>query len=293
MAHFRESRARRAFCVVNYVGLSLLVAVTALPMLYVIVVSFISPDDFQNYGISWPHHWSLANYQELLGGDSAILQSYRNTMIITVVGTAISLIATTMLAYVLSRRGLPGRHFLTLAVFFTMLFSGGLIPTFLVVKSVGLLDTLWALMIPQAVSAYYFLIMRTYFAAFPIELEEAGRIDGANDLTIFFRLVLPLSRPILATIALFYAIDRWNDYFSALIYLTQQGLYPVQLVLYNLISQTTSIQLIDPSQLAQTPTTPEMAQLTAVVIATVPIMLVYPFVQRYFVQGVMIGSLKE
>jgi putative aldouronate transport system permease protein len=293
MARIRESRARRAFCLANYAVLALLVAVTALPMLYVIVVSFISPDDFQNYGITWPHHWSLDNYQQLLSGDSTMLQGYRNTLIITIVGTAISVIVTTMLAYALSRRGLPGRRFLTLAIFFTLLFNGGLIPTFLVVKSVGLLDTLWALMIPQAVGAYYFLIMRTYFAVFPAELEEAARIDGANDLTILFRIVMPLSRPILASIALFYAIDRWNDYFSGLIYLTRQDLYPVQLILYNLTSQFSSVQLIDASQLARTPPTPEMAQMTAVVIAAVPILLVYPFVQRYFVQGVMIGSLKE
>ncbi len=293
MSHIRERGARRAFNIANYTFLTLLVVLTALPMLYVVVVSFISPEDFNAYGISWPRHWSLANYQDLLGGDSAMLQGYRNTLIITLGGTALSVVVTSMLAYALSRRALPGHRFLTLAVFFTLLFSGGLIPTFLVVKSVGMLDTLWALMIPQAVAAYYFLIMRTYFAGFPQSLEESAKIDGANDLVILYRIVIPLSLPIFATIALFYAIDRWNDYFSALIYLTRQDLFPVQLILYNLTSQLSSVQLVDPSQMASTPPSPEIAQMTAVVVATVPILCVYPFVQRYFVQGVMIGSLKE
>lgn len=266
------------------------VAATAYPFIYMLSVS-VSEDIYVMRGevTLFPKGFTTAMY-ELVLSDSRIGTSYLNTILYVTVGTAVSLIVTAMGAYALSRKDMLFHKQLTLLVVFTMFFGGGMIPTFLVVKGVGIIDSLWGMILPTAVSTWNLIVMRTFFTNIPKELEEAGRMDGLTDLGIFARIVLPLSKAAMATIGLFYAVAMWNNFYSALLYLRTPDLFPLQVVLRNIVlmgqMETGDAASVDNLVVA------ESLKFATIMVSTLPILLLYPFLQKYFVQGVMIGSVK-
>ncbi len=288
----RDSLTDRMFMIVIGILLFTITAIVLVPLIYVVASSFSSPQAVVSGQVSlWPVDFSTRGYQTALS-NPRILTGFLNTIMYTAGGTAISVILTVLIAFPLSRPDLPGRGIILGLLIFTMLFQGGLIPTFLVVKSLGLLDTPWALLIPNAVGVWQVLIAITYFQeTIPSELYQAARIDGATDRQILTKIVLPLSKPMLAVIALMYAIGQWNSYFDALIYIRSPELYPLQLVLreiliLNQISGGDVLQMVERQQLAQ------LLKFSLVVVSTVPILLLYPFVAKYFTKGMLVGSVK-
>ncbi|MBW5447726.1 ABC transporter permease subunit [Cohnella sp. CFH 77786] len=239
----------------------------------------------------WPKGINFDAYTAVFQ-DRRILVGYQNTLVYVALGTTLSLIFTTMGAYSLSRRNLVfGRTFMLMIVF-TMLFTGGLIPTYLVVRSYGLLDTIWAMVLPGLVSSWYLIIMRTFFQGIPRELEESGTIDGLSDLGILLRIVLPLSKPVILTISLFYAVQIWGNFFYALIFIRDAGLMPLQVIIRNIVmigqySDTTVSSAIGDKNVIL-----ESLKYAVILVGTLPIMLVYPFIQKHFVKGAMMGSVK-
>ena len=213
---------------------------------------------------------------------------------ITVFGTLLSLLVTTATAYVLSKRYLKGQRLFLLLFFFTMLFEGGIIPLYFVARSLGIVNTLWALMLPLLINTFFLLIMRSFFLSFPDSLEESAKIEGANDISILLRIVMPLSKAVIAVIGLFYAVERWNDFFYALMFINREKLQPLQLLVYSLISPGSgaSFAQITETYLQSMGVVLETIKMAAVVIAVVPILIVYPFIQRHFTKGILIGSIK-
>ena len=238
----------------------------------------------------WPKGVNFRMYEIVLG-DPRIWTGYANSVKYTVLGTAVALFVTSFGAYALSKKKMALRKTFTLMIVFTMLFSGGMIPTFLVVKSLGMLNTIWAMVLPGAVNTWYLIIMRTFFSEFPSELEEAGKIDGLTDLGIFLRIVIPLSKAVFATIGLFYAVGIWNNFLAPLMYLRLPELFPLQVILREIV-------LLGKPGMNQATVggddliLEDSLRFATIVVSTVPILLVYPFLQKYFVQGAMIGSLK-
>jgi putative aldouronate transport system permease protein len=239
----------------------------------------------------WPKGFNTDMYRIVLT-DPRIWNGYLNTVLYTVVGTTVSLSLTSMAAYALSKKKMLFHGPITVLIVVTMFFGGGMIPTFLVVKAVGLVDTFWAMIVPGAISAWYLIMMRTFFAGLPQELEEAGKIDGLNDVGLFVRIALPLSKAVLATIGLFYAVGIWNNFYTALIYLRNPDLVPLQVILRNIVlaGQTNldgSFTLGKDQQIVE-----ESLKYATILVGTLPILLTYPFLQKYFVKGVTVGSLK-
>lgn len=286
----RLTAAERAFNIVNAVVLFLIMLVTLYPFWYVVVSSFSSISHLIKNGfVLWPDgiHWEA--YQQVFRNE-LIPTAYRNTLIITIGGTLLSMALTILGAYVLSIRKLPGRTFITMFFVFTMLFGGGLVPTYLVVSGLGLTDTLWALIIPGAISTYNMVLMRNFFQSIPETLYEAAEIDGETMWGYLFRILLPLSGASIATITLFYAVGYWNDYFKSLIYIRDDALWPMQTVLRQVL-QTAMFDTMMYDDSAQTMPA-ETLKNAMIVVSVTPILVVYPFIQRYFVKGVMVGSLK-
>jgi len=286
------------FDAINYLLLALLGVVTLGPFLYVVLASLTQTNYYRTVGASLsPAHWTLNAYGILLGGDSRFYQSLKITVFETAAGTFLSLLISAGLAYGLAKKDLPGRNLLIFFVFFTLLFGGGFIPFFLVVQGLGMVNTVWSLIVPSIVNVWYMFIMMKFFEALPRDLEDAARIDGSSELGIFWRIVMPLSKPVLAAIGLFYAVDYGNQWFWATVLLTNSQLFPLQLMLRGILDQT--LMVTDPAALAemarsqqdQLPPT-EILQMTAIIVTILPIVLVYPFLQRYFVQGILIGSIK-
>ena len=239
----------------------------------------------------YPIDFNVDAYKQILG-KTQIWMAMRSTVIVTLAGTALSLLLTILAAFALSRKDLPGRSFFTAVILFTMYFSGGMIPTFLVVKNVGLFDSLPALFVPQAINVFNFIVMRTFFKNIPESLEEAARIDGASYMKVLLKMILPLSVPIIATIGLFYAVGYWNTYFDALLYIQKPELYTLQLRLRSLLFGE---ELNNSNANAEGIGTQVMTQslkMATVAISTIPILVIYPWLQKYFVKGVMIGSVK-
>lgn len=239
----------------------------------------------------YPIDFNIDAYKQILG-KKQIWQAMRNTVYITFAGTALSLVLTVLASFALSRKDLPGRSIFTGIILFTMYFSGGMIPTFLVVKNLGLFDTSFALYVPQAINVFNFIVMRTFFKNIPESLEEAARIDGASYMKVLIKMILPLSVPIIATIGLFYAVGYWNTYFDALIYIQKPELYTLQLRLRSLLFGE---ELNNSNANAEGIGTQVMSQslkMATVAVSTIPILIVYPWLQKYFVKGVMIGSVK-
>ena len=291
----RKSVGERVFDVSNAFILLALMIATLYPLLYVLFASVSNPGSLaQARGILLaPLGFSLDAYRAVFA-NPAITTGYRNTVFYVVAGTAINLVMTSLGAYVLSRKNLLWKKPLTLLIIFTLFFSGGLIPTYLLVgKTLRMTDTVWALLIPNAISTWNLLVLKTSFEAVPESLEEAARIDGANDFTILWRVIVPLSLPAMAIVTLFYAVGHWNAYFNALIFLRDRSLYPLQLILREILiansvqGMTAGAASGDVEQLGET------IKYATVVVATLPILLLYPFLQRFFVKGVLIGGVKE
>ena len=282
------------FDIFNYLIITLVALTTVLPIIYIIFNSFATELELQTRSMFIiPHTWSLDAYRYIFASNK-ILRSFGNSILITVCGTAINLFCTVTMAYPLSKKYLRGRSALHNMVIISMFFSGGMIPGYIVVSSwLGLRGTYWALLLPGAISAYNMMIVKNFFAGISQELEESAHLDGCNDLTTLARIVLPLSLPVLATFGLFYAVGHWNSYFGAMIYLTDDKMYPLQLILRNIIvtaeASAGDMSLMDPN-FVEPPK--ESIKMAVIVVATVPIMCIYPFLQKYFVKGVMVGALK-
>lgn len=278
----------RIFNSIIYIILGVVGIVCIFPLLYVLSVSVTPYGEVLKHGgyIVIPRSFSLDAYRQLFAGNN-ILQSFGVTVFITVVGTAVNMILTTLMAYPLSRRNLPGRSFFLFLVVFTLLFSGGIIPTYLIVRETGLIDSLWAMIIPSAIWAFNLLIMKSFFENLPSDLFDAARIDGAKELRILFQIVIPLSLPVLLTVGLFYTVGHWNEFFQAIMYITDSDLYPMQVVIRNILMQSQIPELMLEEYV---PTT--TLQMAAVIVASVPIIVIYPFIQKHFTKGVMLGAIK-
>lgn len=290
-----HSRGDKIFDFVNTLLLIVLTIVVLYPLVFVLSASISSPNAVVK-GELWllPKDITFVGYQRIFENND-IITGYRNTIFYTLLGTAINLVMTTCAAYPLSRRDFKGRNVITAFIVFTMFFSGGLIPVYLLVKNLGMLNTFWALVIPNAVSVWNIVIMRTFFqSSIPYEIQEAASIDGCNNFQILFRVVLPLSMPIIAVMILFYAVGHWNAFFNALIYLTARAKYPLQLVLREILIQGQMQDMIDMADdsLAKKVMEVEAIKYAVVVVANLPVLALYPFLQKYFVKGVMIGALK-
>ena len=277
-----------------YVFLTICLLLVLYPLIYIVSASISDPVAVTAGKVwLWPVDISLRGY-EVTFQNPQIMTGYLNSIFYAVFGTLISVTLTVLVAYPLSRRDLYGINVIMFLITFTLIFSGGLIPTYLVVRDLGMIDTRWALLIPNAVAAFQVIIARTFFrSAIPMELAEAAELDGCNDLQFLWRVVLPLSKPIIAVLALMYAVSQWNGYFDALIYLKSSDLQPLQIVLRNiLILNTTSSGSMDATAMAERQKLADLLKYCLVVVATVPVLLIYPFVQRYFVKGMLIGSIK-
>lgn len=283
----------RVFDIVVNVLALLIMLVVLYPLIFVVSASFSDPAKVLG-GEVWllPKGFTLAAYENILH-NGKIWTGYRNTIFYAVAGTLINMIMTVLAAYPLSRPDLPGRGFLMLIITLTMFFSGGLIPTYMLVKNLHMVDTVWALIVPGAIATYNLIVMRTYFqTSIPWELQEAAHMDGCTNWRLLWNIILPLSKPILAVMVLFYAVGHWNSFFNALIYIRREALYPLQLVLREIlmISQSdavdASVGIEDKILLA------ESIKYAVIIVSSLPVLVMYPFVQRHFVKGVMIGSIK-
>ena len=290
----RESIGDRIFLLFVYLFLLFVLLIVLYPLIYVVSSSFSSPAAVSS-GKVWlyPVDFSLRGYQVAFGNPQ-IITGYANSLYYTIFGTLISVTLTVLVAYPLSRRTLFGRDAIMIFIVFTMIFYGGLIPTYLVVKNLGMIDTRWALLIPQAIAAWQVIIARTFFqVSIPEELAEAAELDGCSDLRFLWSVVLPLSKPILAVLVLMYAVGQWNAYFDALLYLKSAALHPLQLVLRSiLILNTTTSGSMEASVMVERQQMADLLKYSLIVVGSLPVLLIYPFAQRYFVKGMLIGSVK-
>lgn len=282
----------KIFDTANLLLLTALTLAFLIPFLSLLSTSFISAEESYRRGafILIPEHFNFSAYDMLLRRGTIILNAYKITLFRVIVGTFLSLVFTSMLAYGLARRTLPGRNQLVLFVFITMIFHGGLIPQYMLYSSIGLKGSIWVLIIPSLISAWNLFIMRNFFMTLPAEIEESAIMDGATPPYILWKIVVPLSMPAIATIGLFYAVHYWNEWFSASIYLSDARKFPIQLIMRNvLLAGTVTDESMD---FIQDPPPAATLKSAIVIISTVPIMIVYPFIQKYFVKGAMIGSVK-
>ena len=296
-----ESRADRIFNAINMIIMLIIVVVMLYPLYYTIIVSFSDPYRMLRGEIFlYIKGFTLDSYSYMFQ-EKSIWTGYLNSIINTAIGTVYALIVTIPCAYAMSRRGIKGKGAIMGYFVFTMYFGGGMIPGYILIKQLGLLNTRWALIIPAAMSVYNMIIARTFYQSnIPEELYEAAKIDGASEFTTFLKVVLPLSGAIIAVIALYVAVGHWNSYFSALIYISDKDLYPLQMVLRAILVQSQQLQNIDPNSV----TPDEMVEMmrkqmlsttmkyALIIISSLPMLIIYPFVQKHFVKGVMIGALK-
>src|SRR5690625_5098511 len=290
----KDSPALKSFLIFNMSFLILVCLITFLPLVHVLAQSLSSSTAINQGKVNFlPVDFTIDNFRYVFQ-DKSIWRAYGITIFITVFGTLFNLLATATLAYPLSREELVGRKFFLLMVLFTMIFSAPLIPTFLVVQKLGLLDTIWALIFPTAISAFNMFVMRSFFMNIPSELIDASRIDGLGEIRILFQIVLPLSKPALATLGIFYAVAHWNSYFQALIYIDNRNLYPRQIKLREMMVDE-SVMVDEPTASFDTmrSSAPEGIKMAAIVAATIPVICIYPFLQTHFIKGFMLGSLKD
>ena len=294
MNFYKKKPSDYVFSILNGAFMIFLAVITIYPFLYVLFASLSDATKFMTYKgvLLHPISFSLDSYKAVLNNPN-ILTGYRNTLFIVVVGTAINVIFTSMGAYFLSRRGPLLKKPVMLLIMITMFISGGMIPKYVLVQNLGMYNTLWSLMIPGAISTFNMIIMRTAFQSIPASLEESAMMDGANDWVILFKLILPLSLPTMAVIGLYYAVGHWNSWFTANLYLADRKLYPLQLILRNIIVNSEVDDMTVGIGSGQSYAMSFTIKYATVMVATVPILVVYPFIQKYFVKGVMIGSLKE
>ena len=290
----RDTLGDKLFYAGCYLITALFMLAVLYPLVYILSASFSSAEAITS-GRMWlyPVDFSLVGYKYILKYD-AIWLGYRNTLLYTFAGTLINVAMTMTCAYGLSRRGMRGRRFFTMLFTFTMIFSGGMIPNYLLMKNLKLLNTVWCMLLPGAISAYNLIVAKTFIEnSIPGDLLEAARIDGCSDVRFFFSIVLPLSKAILAVLLLMYAAAHWNAYFNAFLYLTDKKLYPFQIFLRQILVQSNmSADMLDPEAMAQMQTLQQILKYAVIVVSTAPMLCLYPFLQKYFRQGVMIGSIK-
>jgi len=286
----RTSIGDRIFGIANWLVLGIVAILTLFPIYYVVVVSFTDPTEYiRKSFILFPEKWSLASYRYLLSTD-AFARSIGVSAYLAVVGTALSLVVTASLAYALSRKRMRGRNVILLFILITILFNPGMIPQYMLVRQLHLINSLWSLIVPALASGWNVILMKNFFDSIPAELEESAAIDGSNDLSTWVRIILPLSLPSLAAFGLFYAVGYWNQFFNALIYLNDAAKWPIQVMLQNMLLNADNTELQADAFMAPPPA--ETLKMAAVVTATVPILCVYPFLQKHFAKGTMVGSVK-
>ncbi|WP_438444639.1 carbohydrate ABC transporter permease [Gorillibacterium sp. sgz5001074] len=289
-----KSLGNKIFDSVNVLVLGLFALVTIIPFVYIVAGSFATQEELLSKGfILFPTEFSLAAY-EFIFSTSTLMRSMGVTIFITVAGTLINIIMTCLMAYPLARKDLDFRRPIQFLVIFTMLFSGGMIPTFLVVKQMGLIDTYWSLLLPGAISAFNLIVMRSFFQQLPDGLEESAKIDGASDPGILVRIVIPLSLPAIATFSLFYAVGHWNTFFNAVLYINDSAKWPIQVLLRQIVILSEGGGLGDTTSFDATHVAPpeQSVKMAAIVVSTIPILIVYPFLQKHFAKGVLLGSVK-
>ncbi|PWW33167.1 MULTISPECIES: carbohydrate ABC transporter permease [Paenibacillus] len=289
----KESAVDKTFLITIYILLSLVALVVIYPLIFIVSSSISSPAAVTSGRVwLWPVDISFNGYKALFNTPE-ILIGYGNSIFYTAAGTLISVALTIMIAYPLSRKTFFGRNTLMMIITFTMIFSGGLIPTYMVVKQLHLIDTRWALLIPNAIWVWQVIIARSFFqSSIPGELLEASEIDGCSDMRFIWSVVLPLSKPIIAVLVLMYAVGQWNAYFDALIYLKSADLFPLQLILRSIIIQNNGSGAMDLAKMVERQQLTELLKYSLIVVATLPVLVIYPFVQRHFVQGMLVGSVK-
>lgn len=291
----RTSRGDRMFYLLVNIVVAILGLIVLYPLVYILSSSFSSPSAVAaGKVVLFPVDFSLRGYKAVFDYD-LVYTGYRNTIFYTVVGTMINIALTMIAAYPLARRNLPGRGFFTFLFTFTMMFSGGMIPNYILMKELKIINTAWSMLLPGAVSAYNLIVTRTFIQnSIPEELLEAAQIDGCTDAQFFFRFVLPLSKAVMAVITLYYAVHHWNAYFNAFLYLNKRDLYPLQIFLREiLIMNSVNTEMVVDTQMQEAMQgMADLLKYSLIVVSTAPILCIYPFLQRYFIKGVMIGSLK-
>ncbi|MFF2156942.1 carbohydrate ABC transporter permease [Paenibacillus chitinolyticus] len=290
-----NTREDRLFNTVIYLVLGLVLLIVLYPLVFVLSASFSEPQYIMNGEVLlWPKGLTLDSYTKIFE-DGQIMRGFGNTLLYTTTGTLLNVIMTILAAYPLSRKDFVGRNLFMGLFVFTMFFSGGLIPTYILIKNLGLLNSFWVMILPGAVSIWNIIIMRTFFQqTIPGELEEAATIDGCSNMQILTRIVLPLSMPIIAVTILFYAVGHWNSFFNALLYLSDKSKFPLQLVLREILiqGQTDSLVKMSTESAIKQQRAVEGIKYAVLVLANLPMFLLYPFLQRYFVKGIMIGAIK-
>ncbi|WP_018884508.1 carbohydrate ABC transporter permease [Paenibacillus massiliensis] len=291
---YKRSRGETLFSWLNIGFMLTLCFVTLYPFIYILFASLSDPIEMARFRgmLFYPQGFSLEAYKAVLE-NPMVTTGYRNTLVYVIAGTAINLIMTTLGAYALSRRNVYFSNPIMLIIVITMVFHGGLIPSFLLINNLGLLNTPWALLLPGAINSFNLIIMRTAFQGIPVSLEESARIDGANDWTILIRIILPLSMPVVAVMILWYAVGHWNSYFNALIYLRDRELFPLQLVLREILISNSTDNMMTGAATSDRLDIGVTIKYATIIVSTLPILVLYPFLQKYFVQGVLIGALKE
>lgn len=290
----KHSRLDRFLLRLNYVFLALAVLIVIVPLLYIVIASFMDPSVLLSKGLSFnPSDWTLDGYKKILT-NPAMVRGFGNAVLYSTSFAIITVAVSVFAGYALSDERLKGRGFFMTLFLITLFFGGGLVPTYLLVKNLGMLNTVWAVIIPGAVNVWNIILSRTFFKGIPGEMKEAAGVDGASESTIFFRVVLPLSKPIIFVLALYAFVGQWNSYFDAMIYLDNPNLHPLQLVLRSILIQNQ----VDPGMISDQLAMAEMKRLSeiikyaAIVISSLPLVIMYPFFQKYFEKGVMVGSLK-
>lgn len=286
------SKDEKIFNTANVIFMVFFLAIIALPLWNIVALSFNDATDAARGGIYfWPREFSLESYYTVFE-DSAIYKAFVISVAKTVIGVVLHTALTAMVAYGMSRRNLMGRKIYMNMGILTMFVSGGMIPTFLLFKELGLLNNFWVYIIPVLFSFYDMVILMNFFRSIPFSLEESAMMDGANPFIIFVKIILPLSLPVLATIALFHGVFQWNDYMTANIYVDDRSLYPLQMLLFRIVSENLSPAVTTGTNVVRN-TTSQSLQLATMVVTTVPVVVIYPFLQKYFIQGMTLGSVKE
>lgn len=288
------SKIDRQILWLNRVIVTFLVVITIVPLIYVLVASFMDPATLINKGISFnPKDWTIQGYQRVFADDS-ILRGFVNSLFYSFSFSLLTVFITLITAYPLSRPNLAGKKIIMTFFVITMFVGGGLIPTYLLVKNLGMLDSVWAIIIPGAINVWNIILARTYFSALPKELSEAATIDGANDLQILFKVMLPLAKPIMFVLFLYAFVGQWNSYFDAMIYIKDPDLQPLQLVLRNILIQNQPSQDMVGANtaMAEMKQIAELIKYATIVISSLPLIIMYPFFQKYFDKGVLVGSVK-
>ncbi|MDT8719202.1 carbohydrate ABC transporter permease [Clostridium sp. 19966] len=291
----RKTREDIMFDLINYIILAVTVLIVLYPLYFIVIASLSDPNLVQSgHVFLFPKGFTLEGYKRIFN-DSSILTGYKNSVIYAALGAIVTVTLTITAAYPLSRKDFYGRNFFMAMFMVTMFFGGGLIPTYLVVKNLHMLDTVWGMVIPNAVGVFNLIITKTFFSmSIPEEIREAAAIDGCSDIKCFIKIILPLSKPIIAVIALFTIVGQWNGYFDALIYINKEKLYPLQLILRNILIQSQPQQgmVTDVDTLLAKERVRQLIQYGVIIVSSLPLLIIYPFLQKYFVKGVMIGSIK-